>query len=59
MAPSAIKKMFEQDFSKPQDANLAMSQEDLKFLNITSNGIHSATVRLLCNKKDTEARLKQ
>ena len=42
MAPSAIKKMFEQDFSKSQDANLAISQEDLKFMNITSNGIHKA-----------------
>ena len=42
MAPSAIKKMFKQDFSEPQDANLAMSREDLKFLNITSNGIHKA-----------------
>ena len=35
MAPSAIKKMFKQDFSEPQDANLAMSQEYLKFMNIT------------------------
>ena len=32
MAPSAIKKMFEQDLSEPQDANLAMSQEDMKFI---------------------------
>ena len=33
MAPSAIKKMFEQDFSEPQDANLVMSQEDIRFMN--------------------------
>ena len=73
MAPSAIKKMFEQDFSEPQDANLAMSQEDLKFMNITSNGIHKAddghyeiplplrkeNVRLPCYKKHAEARLNQ
>lgn len=73
MAPSAIKKMFEQDFSEPQDANLAMSQEDLKFMNITSNGIHKAedghyeiplplrneNVHFPCNKKYAEARLKQ
>lgn len=51
--------------SKPQHANLAMSQEDLKFMNITSNGIHKADdghykillphcdeyVCLPCNKK--------
>ena len=42
MAPSVIKKMFEQDFSEPQDWNLAMSQEDLKFMSITSNGIYKA-----------------
>ena len=73
MAPSAIKKMFEQDFSEPQDANLAMSQEDMKFMNITSKGIHKAedghyevplplrneNVHLPCNKKHAEARLKQ
>lgn len=73
MAPSAIKKIFEQDFSKPQDANLAMSQEDLKFMNITSNSIHKAddehyeiplplrneNVCLPCNKKHAEARLNQ
>ena len=74
MAPSAIKKMFEQDFSEPQDANLAMSQENLKFMNITSNGIHKAddghyeiplplrkeNVRLPCSyKKHAEARLNQ
>ena len=73
MAPLAIKKMFEQDFSDPQDASLAMSQEDIRFMNITSNGIHEAdnghyeiplplrneNVRLPCNKKHTEARLNQ
>ena len=73
MAPSAIKKMFEQDFSESQDANLAMSQEDLKFMKITSSGIHKAddghyeiplplrneNVNLPCNKKHAEARLKQ
>ena len=69
MAPSAIKKMFEQDFSESQDANLAMSQEDLKFMSITSSGIHKANdrhyeialplrnrnVHLPCNKKHAEA----
>lgn len=73
MAPSAIKKMFEQDFSEPLDWNVAMSQEDLKFMSITSNGIHKAddghyeiplplrdeSVHLPCNKKRAEARLKQ
>ena len=73
MALSAIKKMFEQDFSESQDANLAISQEDLKFMNITSNGIHKAdnghyeiplplrneNVHLPCTKKHAEARLKQ
>ena len=73
MAPSAIKTMFEQDFSESQDANLAMSQEDLKFMKITSNGIHKAddghyeiplpfrneNVHLPCNRKQAEARLKQ
>ena len=73
IAPSAIKKMFEKDFSEPQDANLTMSQEDLKFMNITSNGIHKAddghykiplplrneNVRLPCNKKHAEACLNQ
>lgn len=73
MAPSAIKKMFEQDFSESQDTNLAISQEDLKFMNITSNNIHKAddghyeiplplrdeNVHLPCNKKSAEARLKQ
>jgi len=73
MAPSAIKKMFEQDFSEPQDANLVMSQEDIRFMNITSNGIHKAdnghyeislplrneNVRLPCNKKHAEVLLHQ
>ena len=73
MAPSSIKEMFEQDFSESQDANLAMSQEDLKFMKITSNGIHKAddghyeiplplrneNAHLPCNRKQAEARLKQ
>ena len=73
MAPSVIKKMFDQDFSEPQDANLAMSQEDIRFMNITSNVIQKAdnghyeiplplrneNVRLPCNKKHAEARLNQ
>ena len=45
MAPSAIKKMFKQDFSESKDANLVMSQKDLKFMNIISNGIHKADNR--------------
>ena len=73
MAPSAIKKMLKQDFSEPKDANLVMPQEDIRFMNITSNGIHKAdnghyeiplplrneNVRLPCNKKHAEARSHQ
>lgn len=73
MIPSTIKRMFEQDFSKNQDTNSAMSQEDLKFMKITAGGIYKAdnghyevplplcdeNVQLLCNKKLTEIRLKQ
>lgn len=73
LAPSSIKRMFEQDFSETQDLNLAMSQEDLKFMNITTSGIHKAdnghyevplplrdeNVRLPCNRKLAEVRLKQ
>ena len=74
MAPSAIKKMFEQHFSESRGANLAMPREDLKFINITLNGIHKAydghyevpsvplrneNGHLPCNKKHAEARLKQ
>ena len=65
--------MFEQDFAETQDLNLTMSQEDLKFMNITVGGIHKAdnghyeiplplrdeNVRLPCNRKLAEARLKQ
>ena len=73
MAPSSIKRMFEQDFSETRETSLAMSQEDLKFMNITSGGIHKAddghyevplplrdkNVHLPCNRKLAEARLKQ
>ena len=73
LAPLSIKRMFEQDFAETQDLNLTMSQEDLKFMNITVGGIHKAdnghyeiplplrdeSVRLPCNRKLAEARLKQ
>ncbi|XP_073234570.1 uncharacterized protein [Porites lutea] len=73
LAPLSIKRMFEQDFAETQDLNLTMSQEDLKFMNITVGGIHKAdnghyeiplplrdeNVRLPCNRKLAEARLKQ
>ena len=42
MPPSSTRRMFEQDFSETRETNLAMSQEDLKFINITSGGIHKA-----------------
>ena len=73
MTPSTIKRMFEQDFSDTQETNPGMSQEDLKFMKITSGGIHKAgnghyevplplrdeNVHLPCNRKLAEARLKQ
>ena len=73
MAPLSIKRMFEQDFSETQETNLVMSQEDLKFMSITSDGIHKAedghyeiplplrdkNIHLPCNRKLAEARLKQ
>jgi len=67
MAPSSIRRTFKQDFSETQETNLAMSQEDLKFMNITSGGIHKADdghykVPLPLrnkNRKLAEARLKQ
>ena len=41
--------MFEQDFAETQDLNLTMSQEDLKFMNITVGGIHKADMKSLWN----------
>ena len=73
MIPLTIKRMFEQDFSENQETNLAMSQEDLKFMKITTDGIHKVdnrhyevplplrdeNVYLPCNGKPAETRLKQ
>ena len=42
MTPSSIKRMFEQDISETHDTKQAMSQEDLKFMKITSSRIHKA-----------------
>ena len=42
MSPSSIRRMFEQDLSETRETTFAMSQEDLKFMNITSGGIHKA-----------------
>ena len=47
LAPLSIKRMFEQDFAETQDLNLTMSQEDLKFMNITVGGIHKADMKSL------------
>ena len=73
MAPLSIRRKFEQEFSETKKTYLVMSQEDRKFMKITSRGIHNANnghheaplplrdenVNLPCNRKLAETRLEQ
>ncbi|XP_068675533.1 uncharacterized protein [Montipora foliosa] len=74
MTPHAILPMFEQDFSERQERdNREMSQEDKRFIEITTSGIHKTDdghyemplpfrdqmISMPCNRKLPETRLEQ
>ena len=74
MPPHAILRMFEQDFSEGQvHDNREMSQEDKRFIKITTSGIHKTDdshyemplpfrdqmISMPCNWKLAETRLEQ
>ena len=74
MTPHAILRMFEQDFSERQaHENREMSQEDKRFIEITTSGMHKTDdghyemplpfrdqrIDMPCNRKLAETRLEQ